>query len=347
MNADNLITFEESAWDLRAARLKRGETLSAMQLLTLLEGETEETVEDAFRTIEQLHVTLDLTDFPRMGGSGDAALRLRQEEQIAKKEDMLRELEENDTLRIYLEELAGIPVCGDMNLLAQDAAQQDESAQMKLMNLSLSTVVELARQHVGYGVLLLDLIQEGSLGLWQAILCWNGSGSFEEHSRWWIRQYMARSVMMQARSGGVGQKMRQALEDYRSLDEQLLGELGRNPTIEEIAQRMHMTPEEASVVRNMLESARLVSRAKTPEKAEEDPQEADQAVEDTAYFQQRQRIEELLSGLTEKEIKVLSLRFGLEGGLPLSQEDVGKQLGMLPDEVIAMESAALVKLRKQ
>jgi len=141
--------------------------------------------------------------------------------------------------------------------------------------------------------------------------------------------------------------MRQALEDYRSLDEQLLGELGRNPTIEEIAQRMHMTPEEASVVRNMLESARLVSRAKAPEKAEEDPQEADQAVEDTAYFQQRQRIEELLSGLTEKETKVLSLRFGLEGGLPLSQEDVGKQLGMLPDEVIAMESAALAKLRKQ
>ena len=347
MNLDDMIAFEHSPWELRASHLRKGDTLHGVQLLTLLEGEPEDTVEDAFQTLEKLRVTLDLSGFPKAAGNGEAALRLRQEEQLARKGDLIRNLDEHDTLRIYLEELAGIPAFGDMDLLARDAAMQDEAAQMQLMNLSLSTVVDLARSYVGYGVLLLDLIQEGSLGLWQGILCWDGIGSFDEHRQWWIRQYMARAVIQQARAGGVGQKMKQALEDYRSADEQLLGELGRNPTLEEIAQMLHMTPEEAAVVRNMLESARMVSRAKTPETPADDPDEAEQAVEDTAYFQQRQRIEELLSGLTETEAKVLSLRFGLEGGLPVSQEDTGRRLGMTPDEVIALETAALAKLRKQ
>ena len=158
---------------------------------------------------------------------------------------------------------------------------------------------------------------------------------------------MAKLITMQARSMGVGQKLRQALEDYRSIDEKLLAELGRNPTVEEIAQQMHISAEEASLVASMLENIRNMNRAKAEQEPKEPEPEEEQAVENTAYFQMRQRIEELLSGLDEKSAKLLTLRFGLEGGLPMTPEDTGKQLGMTQEEVIAAEAAALAKLRTQ
>ena len=116
-----------------------------------------------------------------------------------------------------------------------EVAEGSEAARERLVNLSLYRVVELAKDYVGRGVLLLDLIQEGSMGLWQGILQYNG-GDFEDHRDWWIRFYMVKTVVEQARAGGVGQKMRQAMEDYRSVDERLVADLGRNPTLEEIAE---------------------------------------------------------------------------------------------------------------
>jgi len=205
--------------------------------------------------------------------------------------------------------------------------------------------VELAREYVGYGVLLLDLIQEGSLGLWQAI-CNYHRGDYASHRDRWIRFYLAKAVTLQARQGGVGQKMRTALEDYRAVDERLLGELGRNPTLEEIALELHMTVEEAETVRKMLEDARVLARAKKPAVEEEEEAEAEeQAVENTALFQMRQRILDLLSALDEADQKLLTLRFGLEGGKPLSPEETGRQLDLTPEEVVAREAAALAKLR--
>ena len=128
------------------------------------------------------------------------------------------------------------------------------------------------------------------------------------------------------------------------MDEQLLTELGRNPTLEEIAQRLHLSVEAAAQVAKTLDAARMIAQAKQPQEQEE---EQEQAVEDTAYFQMRQRIAELLSGLEETDVKVLTLRFGLEGGKPLTPEQAGKQLGLTPEEVVAREAAALSKLRTQ
>ncbi|MBR4972217.1 MAG: sigma-70 family RNA polymerase sigma factor, partial [Oscillospiraceae bacterium] len=198
----------------------------------------------------------------------------------------------------------------------------------------------------GRGVLLMDLIQEGSLGLWQGILSFR-SGDFATHARWWIGQYLARAVLLQARQSGLGQHLKQAMEDYRGVDEQLLAELGRNPTLEEIAERMHMDVAEVENVSKMLENARFLQNAKQETEApdEEDPDES-QHVEDTALFQSRQRIQEMLSDLTEEETTIITLRFGLEGGLPLSPEDTGKRLGLTAEEVVAKEAAALAKMRK-
>ena len=340
-------SFELAPWETFLMQKGMGETVSAVSLLSMLEGEDELQLEEALERMETGCMYLDISGLPRVGAAGEAAVRLRREEQLAKAGIRPSDLEENDPLRLYLEELAATPACGDENLLAAQAAKGDEAAMVMLTNLGLGRVVALAGEHTGYGVLLLDLIQEGSLGLWQAIRNYH-RGDYAAHRDRWIRFYMAKAVVLQARQSGVGQKMRTALEDYRAVDERLLGELGRNPTLEEIAQQMHMRPEEADAVRKMLEDARILAQARKPRIDEEEEKEAqEQAVEDTAHFQMRQRIQDLLSGLSEEDQKLLTLRFGLEGGKPLSPEEAGRQLGLTAEEVVAKEAAALAKLRKK
>ena len=338
-------SFEQSPWEAFLRTKGMGDTVSAATLLSMLEGEDEQAVEDALLDLETGCMILDISGLPKAGGVGEAAVRLRREMQMVKKGLDPKDLDPNDPLRLYLEEVAQMPACGDEQVLAQRCAKGDTAAMEALTNLGLSRVIELAKEHVGYGVLLLDLIQDGSLGLWQAVQNYR-YGAYAAHRDRWIRFYMAKTVTLQARQGGVGQKMRGALEDYREVDERLLSELGRNPTLEEIAMELHMRPEEASAVKKMLEDARLLAQAKRPNVDEEEEKEAEeQAVEDTALFQMRQRILDLLSGLDAQDQKLLTLRFGLEGGKPLSPEDTGRKLGLTPEEVVAREAAALAKLR--
>lgn len=338
-------TFEQAPWEIVLEKIPAGGRISAVEFLTLVEEESEENVEEALLQLELRQIALDISDLPKAGSTGEAAVRLRREETLAASGDLLRDLEENDPLRLYLEEIAGLPAAGDVQRMAQRFADGYEAVLPGLTNLMLPTVIEMAKTMTGRGVLLLDLIQEGSLGLWQGILSFRG-GDFEGHARWWIRQYLHKAVTLHFRQSGFGQKMKQAMEDYRSVDERLLTELGRNPTIEEIAEAMHMTTEEVQTVASMLESARMMQRAKqeTAEPEEDDPED-EQHVEDTALFQSRQRISELLEGLSETETRLISLRFGLEGGLPLSPEETGRKLGLTAEEVVAIEAAALAKMR--
>ena len=181
---NDLFTFEETPWEQALEHCDGA--MTAGHFLALTEGESEDSWEDAFLALAERNILLDLTDLPKSAGIGEAALRLRQEEQLAASGDLLAGLEENDPLRLYLEELAGIPAFGDTEILAAKAAEGSESAREQLVNLSLCRVVELAKEYVGRGVLLLDLIQEGSMGLWQGILNYTG-GDFEDHRDWWIR----------------------------------------------------------------------------------------------------------------------------------------------------------------
>ena len=339
----NDFVFEATPWELALEEMRYGDTLSAARFLTLLEGESEETVEEAFEDLADGHVTLDIAELPKTLGTGETAVRLRREAELVKTGLDPAVLEPGDPLRLYLEEVAGTPVCGDELALAADAANGDDRVMERLTNLGLSRVIELAKEYTGYGVLLLDLIQEGSLGLWQAIGCYEG-GDYMAHKDWWIRQSLARAVTMQARQSGVGHKLREAMEDYRSVDERLLCDLGRNPTVEEIAEEMHISAQEAAAVAKMVENARMMGKVHAPE-VEDDPAEEEAHVEDTALFQMRQRIAELLEGVSEEDAKLLTLRFGLEGGLPLSPADTGRKLGLTPEEVVAREAAALAQLR--
>lgn len=344
--------FEESAWELYSRHLEDNDIVSASRLLTLLEEESEESVENAFQTLEELTAQIDLSNLPKPQLPGETGIRLKREAELVKQGALLKNLDDTDPLRIYLEELASIPVCGDIVRIASDLAVSNRrrincsELRTAAMNLSLSRVVEIAQEYTGWGILLLDLIQEGSLGLWKATECFVGLGEdFESARDWRIRFYISKAVVIQARASGVGQKMRQAAEDYRAVDQRLLTDLGRNPTMEEIAAELHMTLEEAELVAQMLENARTVSRVKAAAQEKEPTPDDEQAVEDTAYFRMRQRITELLSVLDEKDAKLLTLRFGLEGGLPLSPEETGRKLGLTPEEVVAAEAEALAKLR--
>ncbi len=324
--------LEQSPWEAALEKLNQNETVSALQLLTLLEGADEEDAEIFLDERAQKHITIDATTLPKVSGSGASAMRLRLEEQLVRQGNLPLGLDEIDPLRLYLEELREIPV-----------GAADPGNKENLTDRMLPQTAARAYAYVGKGVLLLDLIQEANLGLWQGIQSYT-EGDISAHCNWWSDHYLARAVLLQAKAAGVGQKLRQAMEDYRAVDEKLLADLGRNPTVEEIAEALHISPEETETVAQMLENTRMLNRVKTPEPADL-PQEEDQAVEDTAYFQMRQRIMDLLSVLSEEDAKLLTLRYGLEGGIPMKPEQVAQTLGITAEEVAAREAAALAQLR--
>ena len=334
------ITFENDPIE----QLPAGSTVKAQWLLTQLNGD-EDDLEQVLTELEQKHITLDITDLPQAEPAGEAAVRLRREQTLAQKGSLLASLEETDPLRLYLEELSTIPVAGDPDVLAAELAAGNADVAERLVKLQLYRVVELAMEMTGHGVLLLVLIQEGSLGLWQGILAYTG-GDIRSHCDWWIRQYLAKTLLQQAMTSGLGQKLRHGMKDYGDVDQRLLTELGRNPTLEEIAEAMHIAPADAAVYEDMLRSAKARRQVEADREEPELTPEDEQAVEDTAYFQARQRILEMLSTLSRQEAEVLTLRYGLEGGLPLSPEQAGAKLGLTPEEIVTMETAALGKLRQ-
>lgn len=341
---NDMFTFERPDWELLLDSLRPANQLSAVLLLSVLEPEDEQSVEDALESMTQRQITLDVSSLPMDFGAGEMEKRLRFEDALPRNEKMLLALEDGDPLRLYLEELAATPAQGDTNILSQRLLKGDEAASQLLLNLHLHRAVEIAREFTGRGVLLLDLIQEAGLGLWQGILQYDG-GDFESHIDWWIRQGIARVVFLQARESGVLRNMQSNMEAYRQADKRLLTELGRNATMEELAMELGITPEQADVIRDMILNASAMEKMK--QKPEEATAEDEQAVEDTAYFQSRQRVTEMLSALSQQEAQIIALRFGLEGGAPMTAEAVAEKLGMSAEQVVAAEAAALEKLRNE
>lgn len=309
-------------------------TLCAARFLTLMEDKEEWELEDALDALRQGGIALDITKLPKVSNLGQSAARLQMEAKAQSVAQLQAQLEENDPLKLYLQEVA---------LFTGDVPDPNGPMDVQVEAM-LGQAVALAFEYVGKGVLLLDLVQEANLGLWEAVQNYAG-GDYVAHCNWWMQQHLNGVVTLQARQSGVGQMLRQAMEDYRAVDEKLLVDLGRNPTREEIAEAMHMELEAVETVASMLENARVMQRVKAPE-PEELPQEEDQAVEDTAYFQMRQRISELLCRLDETSAKLLTMRYGLEGGLPMEADQVARKLGLTQQEVVEMEAAALAKLRQ-
>ncbi len=341
---DMEFSFGPSDWELALDRLKTGDVLQAAKFLALLEGEQEDALEEALALLEHKHITLCVDSLPLGEFSDVAQQRLQWEQQLVQKGDLPESLPKDDPLRLYLEEIAAVPAAGDPQLLAEQVLSGDTAAAQMLSNVTISRAIDQAKAMTGRGVLLTDLIQEASLGMWQGILAYTG-GEYAPHIDWWISQYLAAAVTRQARANGVGMKLRSALESYRAADHSLLTKLGRNPTVEEIALKMQVSVEEAQVYEEMVLTARTLEKAKKPQ--QQQTEEDDQAVENTAYFQSRQRIDQMLSCLTEIEAKLVTLRFGLDGNPPCDLQQTAQQLSMTAQEVVEAEAKALAKMRNE
>lgn len=342
----NDFVFEQAPWGAYLRSCKNGSVISGWNLISMLEDEEDDAVEDAFSILTVKKLQLDLSGLPQMSAGSNTAQRLQQEREYVTGGLKTALMEETDPLRLYLEEIAAAPACGDEKLLAEQLSAGDQRAAQRLTELGLSRVVEIAAEYAGQAVLLLDLIQEGNIGLWEAISGYRG-GDYAAQRDEAIRSSVLKAIVLQARSNGISQKMKKALQDYRAADQHLLTKLGRNPGLEEIAQEMHISLEQAQTIEKTMADILLLQKAEKLAAPKEETAEDELPVEDTAYFQMRQRISEMLSVLDEQEARILTMRFGLEKGLPMSAEEVAKALGITTAAVTACETAALSKLRAE
>lgn len=342
----NDFVFEQAPWEAYLRSCKNGSVISGWNLISMLEDEEDDAVEDAFSILTVKKLRLDLIGLPQMSAGSNTAQRLQQEREYVTGGLKTALMEETDPLRLYLEEIAAAPACGDEKLLAEQLSSGDQRAAQRLTELGLSRVVEIAAEYAGQAVLLLDLIQEGNIGLWEAISGYRG-GDYAAQRDEAIRSSVLKAIVLQARSNGISQKMKKALQDYRAADQHLLTKLGRNPGLEEIAQEMHISLEQAQTIEKTMADILLLQKAEKLAAPKEETAEDELPVEDTAYFQMRQRISEMLSVLDEQEARILTMRFGLEKGLPMSTEEVAKALGITTAAVTACETAALSKLRAE
>lgn len=342
----NDFVFEQAPWETYLRSCKNGSVISGWNLISMLEDEEDDAVEDAFSILTVKKLQLDLSGLPQMSAGSNTAQRLQQEREYVTGGLKTALMEETDPLRLYLEEIAAAPACGDEKLLAEQLSSGDQRAAQRLTELGLSRVVEIAAEYAGQAVLLLDLIQEGNIGLWEAISGYRG-GDYAAQRDEAIRSSVLKAIVLQARSNGISQKMKKALQDYRAADQHLLTKLGRNPGLEEIAQEMHISLEQAQTIEKTMADILLLQKAEKLAAPKEETAEDELPVEDTAYFQMRQRISEMLSVLDEQEARILTMRFGLEKGLPMSTEEVAKALGITTAAVTACETAALSKLRAE
>ena len=342
----NDFVFEQAPWEAYLRSCKNGSVISGWNLISMLEDEEDDAVEDAFSILTVKKLQLDLSGLPQMSAVSNTAQRLQQEREYVTGGLKTALMEETDPLRLYLEEIAAAPACGDEKLLAEQLSSGDQRAAQRLTELGLSRVVEIAAEYAGQAVLLLDLIQEGNIGLWEAISGYRG-GDYAAQRDEAIRSSVLKAIVLQARSNGISQKMKKALQDYRAADQHLLTKLGRNPGLEEIAQEMHISLEQAQTIEKTMADILLLQKAEKLAAPKEETAEDELPVEDTAYFQMRQRISEMLSVLDEQEARILTMRFGLEKGLPMSTEEVAKALGITTAAVTACETAALSKLRAE
>ena len=260
----------------------------------------------------------------------------------------------DDPVRMYLKEIGKIPLLKPHEEveLARRMNDGDELAKQRLVEANLRLVVSIAKRYVGRGMLFLDLIQEGNLGLIKAVekFDYEKGFKFSTYATWWIRQAITRAIADQARTIRIPVHMVETINKLIRVSRQLLQELGRDPKPEEIAKEMDMTEEK---VREIMKIAQDPVSIETPIGEEEDSHlgdfipddDAPAPAEAAAYSLLKEQIEDVLGSLNEREQKVLKLRFGLEDGRARTLEEVGKEFDVTRERIRQIEAKALRKLR--
>ncbi|MDR0851284.1 MAG: RNA polymerase sigma factor RpoD [Clostridiales Family XIII bacterium] len=260
----------------------------------------------------------------------------------------------DDPVRMYLKEIGTVPLLSaeEEVELAKRMEQGDEEAKKKLCEANLRLVVSIAKRYVGRGMLFLDLIQEGNFGLIKAVdkFQWEKGFKFSTYATWWIRQAITRSIADQARTIRIPVHMVETINKLIRISRQLLQEYGREPTPAEIGAEMDISEEK---VREILKIAQEPVSLETPIGEEEDshlgdfiPDEDVPAPADAAAFSMlKEQLIDVLDTLTEREQKVLILRFGLDDGRARTLEEVGKKFDVTRERIRQIEAKALRKLR--
>ena len=276
------------------------------------------------------------------------------DEELADASTIVEGLNIDDHVRIYLKEIGKVDLLTpDEEIeLAKRMAEGDEAAKMRLAEANLRLVVSIAKRYVGRGMLFLDLIQEGNLGLIKAVEKFDHTKGykFSTYATWWIRQAITRAIADQARTIRIPVHMVETINKVIRVSRQLLQELGHDPSPEEVAEEMNMP---VARVRDILKIAQEPVSLETPIGEEEDShlgdfipdEDALEPAEAASFTLLREQLVDVLGTLTPREEKVLKLRFGIEDGRTRTLEEVGREFNVTRERIRQIEAKALRKLR--
>ncbi|MBR5542484.1 MAG: RNA polymerase sigma factor RpoD [Oscillospiraceae bacterium] len=362
------ITAEEKKQilrDLIETGKKRGK-LSQKELMDVAEEleMNSDQIEKLYDTLEHLGIELPLEEFiadlPAEDELSDEVpedldeVEEIPEEELADSAALMEGLSIDDHVRIYLKEIGKVDLLTPEEEveLANRMAEGDESAKVRLAEANLRLVVSIAKRYVGRGMLFLDLIQEGNLGLIKAVEKFDHTKGykFSTYATWWIRQAITRAIADQARTIRIPVHMVETINKVIRVSRQLLQELGHDPSPEEIAEEMGMS---VSRVREILKIAQEPVSLETPIGEEEDShlgdfipaEDAQEPAEAASFALLREQLVDVLGTLTPREEKVLKLRFGIEDGRTRTLEEVGREFNVTRERIRQIEAKALRKLR--
>ena len=330
---------------------------------------TEEQTEQFYDVLEAAGVEIDVSDVLDLIGSSDALdsptiddmeaiesgeLEAAPTDEELERYDDLGDGKLDDPVRMYLKEIGKIKLLTPEEelALAKRMAEGDEEAHKRMSEANLRLVVSIAKRYVGRGMQLLDLIQEGNLGLMKAVekFEYKRGYKFSTYATWWIRQAITRSIADQARTIRIPVHMIETLNKVMQVQKQLLQELGHEPTPEEVANEMQFPVER---VQSIMKMAQQPISLQSPVGDSDDTNFGD-FIEDkgaenpydmTAYSLLREKLMDVLDSLTPRERKVLTLRFGLQDGYSRTLEEVGKQFNVTRERIRQIEAKALRKMR--
>lgn len=317
----------------------------------LEDGEADDDDDDDLLDIEDLEEEDDLLNDEEDEKKSGVVIKPSGEIEVS---DNARNIPTDDPVRMYFKEIGKVPLltAEEERELAIRIEQGDEEAKKKLCESNLRLVVSIARRYLNRGLSFLDLIQEGNLGLIKAVekFDYTKGYKFSTYATWWIRQAITRSIADQARTIRIPVHMVETINKLIRISRQLLQEYGREPTSEEIAEEMGITVEK---VREIKKISQDPVSLETPIGEEEDSHLGDfipdedipSPVEAAAYSMLQKQLREVLDTLSEREKKVLILRFGLDDGRPRTLEEVGKEFNVTRERIRQIEAKALRKLR--
>jgi RNA polymerase primary sigma factor len=308
-----------------------------------------ETIDDDFPSMVEDELVPDISELEEIEENEEIS-----EEEIANTDALAETFSIDDPVRMYLKEIGKVALLTPEEEieLAKRMAEGDEEAGRRMAEANLRLVVSIAKRYVGRGMLFLDLIQEGNLGLIKAVEKFDHTKGykFSTYATWWIRQAITRSIADQARTIRIPVHMVETINKVIRVSRQLLQELGHDPTPEEVAEEMNMPVEK---IRDILKIAQEPVSLETPIGEEEDShlgdfiedEGASEPSEAASFTFLREQLMSVLSTLTPREEKVLRLRFGIEDGRTRTLEEVGKEFNVTRERIRQIEAKALRKLR--